>query len=135
MSYELLSHPADVRFRTTGPTLDAAFAAVVEAFAAVSDGDGGTDRRYPVRVESEDREALLFDFVAELVLLQELEGVAVTRAEELTVEATDEGYALEATVRCGPIEDALFDVKSPTYSEMRVEEVDGRWVIEATLDV
>lgn len=135
MGYELLSHPADVRFRATGATLDAAFAAVVEAFADVSDGDGGTDLHHRVRVESEDRAALLFDFLAELVLLQELEGVAVTRAEELAVEATDGGYALDATIRCGPIGEPLFDVKSPTYSEMRVEEVDDEWVLEATLDI
>ena len=135
MSYELLSHPADVRFRATGPTLDEAFAEAVRAFADISESPGGTDVRHEIRVESEDREALLFDFLAQLVLLQEVEEVAVTRADTVDITPVDGGYVLDAVVSCGPIEGPLFDVKSPTYSEMRVEETDGRWVLEATLDI
>lgn len=135
MSYELLSHPADVRVRTTGPTLDAAFAEVVRAFAAVSESPGDTGSRHEVTVESEDREALLFDFLAELILLQQVDEVAVARAEDLTVTPTDGGYRLDATVLGSAIDDPLFDVKSPTYSGMRIEGTDDGWVVEATLDI
>lgn len=135
VSYELLPHPADVRFRATGATLDAAFAEAVRAFADIAESHGGTDVRREVRVESEDRQALLFDFLARLVLLQEIDEVAVTRADTLRITAVDGGYALDAVVLCGPIEGTLFDVKSPTYSEMRVEETEGEWVLEATLDI
>lgn len=135
MSYELLSHPADVRVRTTGPTLDAAFAEVVRAFAAVSESPGGTEMRHEVTVESEDREALLFDFLAELILLQQVDEVAVARAADLTVTPTDEGFRLDATVLGSAIDDPLFDVKSPTYSGMRIEGTDDGWVVEATLDI
>lgn len=122
MSYEVLPHPADVRFRATGPTLADAFAEVVRAFADISESRGGERERHEVEVESEDGEALLFDFLARLILIQEVEGCAVTRAEDVTAEATDDGYRLTATVVGGPIEEALFDVKSPTYNEMRVEQ-------------
>ncbi|MFC7158086.1 hypothetical protein ACFQPA_21975 [Halomarina halobia] len=62
----------------------------------------------------------MFDYLAELVLLQELEGVAVSRAEGVEIEerGAGDGYALRATV-AGPIGEPLFDVKSPTYSEAR----------------
>ncbi|WP_254545689.1 archease [Halomarina pelagica] len=157
MSFELLSHPADVRFRATGPTLEAAFAEATRAFAAISEGGGDDSRRFEVEVEAEDRQALLFDFLAELVLLQELEEVAVSRAERVEIEERGDGYALRATVLAGPIGEPLFDIKSPTYSEMRVEhvervptrsterasdasrdadpEAEGEWVLEATLDI
>ena len=135
MSYELLSHPADVRFRATGGTIDEAFAEAVRAFADVSESDGGVDLRRGIHVESEDREALLFDFLAQLILLQDVDEVAVTRADALRVTGADGGYELDATILGGPIEDTLFDVKSPTYSEMRVEEIDEGWVLEATLDI
>lgn len=147
VGFDLLDHPADVRFRATGPTLDAAFVAVVRAFAAVAegssreaeatpdDGETGSDSHHPVHVESEDREALLFDFLAELILLQELEAVAVVDAANCTVTRTPDGYTLDAAVVCAPIDEPLFDVKSPTYSEMRIETVDGEWVLEATLDI
>lgn len=147
MSYEVLPHPADVRFRATGSSLADAFAEVVRAFAEISESRGGERECHEVTVASEDREALLFDFLAQLILLQEVEGCAVTRAEDVTVEATDDGgFRLAATVVGGPIEEALFDIKSPTYNEMRVaraddvgdgsrERTDGEWVLEATLDV
>lgn len=136
MSYELLPHPADVRFRATGPTLEAAFGAVVDAFADLSEGDTDATDRHEIRIESEDGQALLFDFLAKLVLLQELEECAVSRAESVDIEERgEEGYALSATVLAGPIEEALFDIKSPTYSRMVVEEREGEWVLEATLDI
>ncbi|MFD1514676.1 archease [Halomarina rubra] len=135
MGYELLSHPADARFRARGPSLDDAFVEAVRAFAAIAEGGEAADSRREVHVESEDREALLFDFLADLVLLQELEGVAVVDAADCTVSTTADGYALDATLLVAPIEEPLFDVKSPTYSEMRVEEGDDGWVLEATLDV
>ncbi|MFC7156700.1 archease [Halomarina halobia] len=159
MSFELLSHPADARFRATGATLEEAFAESTRAFAAISEGGGDDSRRFEIEVESEDRQALLFDYLAELVLLQELEGVAVSRAEGVEIEerGAGDGYALRATVLAGPIGEPLFDVKSPTYSEMRVERVPTRsterasdasgddasraadrsseWVLEATLDI
>lgn len=135
MSYEILPHPADVRFRASGPTLEAAFSAVVDAFADLSEGAGVDGQRHEIRIESEDGEALLFDFLAKLVLLQELEECAVSHAESVDVEEREEGYALVSTVRAGPIEEALFDIKSPTYSQMVVEKRDGEWVLEATLDI
>lgn len=146
MSYEVLPHPADVRFRATGPTLADAFAEVVRAFAEISESRGGERERHEVAVESEDGEALLFDFLAELILIQEVDGCAVTRAEAVTVDPTDGGYRLTATVVGGPIEEALFDIKSPTYNGMRVEKLDkvggevvgdadDEWVLEATLDI
>lgn len=141
MSYEVLPHPADVRFRATGPTLGDAFAEVVRAFAEISESAGSEVERHAVAVESEDREALLFDFLAQLILLQEVEGCAVTRAEDVSVTETDDGHRLAATVVGGPIEEALFDIKSPTYNGMRVEREgtgengDGEWVLEATLDI
>lgn len=137
MGYELLSHPADVRFRATGATLADALADAVDAFAAVAEGPSEGTERHDLRVESEDGEALLFDFLAELILLQEVEGSAVVRAETVDVEERGEGYAVDAAILGAPIDaDApLFDIKSPTYSEMRVEETDGGWVLEATLDI
>ena len=137
MPYELLDHVADARFRATGPTLEAALADAVEAFADICDTD--PDREAPetatVSAAARDREALLFDFLGELILVQDVDGEAVVRAESVAVEETDDGYALEATVRVAPIDRALFDVKSPTYNGMTIEERDGEWVVEATLDI
>jgi SHS2 domain-containing protein len=136
MPYEILPHPADVRLRATGPTLEAAFEDVVLAFAELSETPASDAQRHEISVESEDGEALLFDFLAELILLQEVEECGVSRADGVTVdERPGGGYVLGADVLGGPIEEALFDIKSPTYSRMIVEERDGEWLLEVTLDV
>jgi SHS2 domain-containing protein len=138
MPYELLDHVADARFRANGPTLEAAVGAAVAAFAEIcdTDPDRETPERVTVNAAAHDREALLFDFLGELILVQDVGGEAVVRAESVDVEHED-GYALEATIHVAPIapDEPLFDVKSPTYNEMVIEERSGEWVIEATLDI
>ncbi|QLG61135.1 archease [Halorarum salinum] len=143
MSYELMEHPADVGFRTTGGTLDEAFAEVVRA---VSDLVGANPTGRPsvareVDLEARNREALLFDFLDRLILFQDVEDVAVTHADPLVIEESGSGYRLSATVHATPIpsEEPLLDLKAPTYSGMRIERDDdgrgGDWTIEAVLDV
>jgi SHS2 domain-containing protein len=77
MPYEILEHTADLRFRVTGRTLPEAFA---EAARAVSETmapnctPGEVVRR--IEVESGDREALLADFLSELLYLADAESLA-----------------------------------------------------------
>ena len=139
MTYELLDHPADVKFRTRGETIEAAFAAVVPALAALVDGGSERDRGTVTRettVEGRNLEALLFDFLDQLILFQDLDDAVVTAATGVEIDETEGGYRLSAVIHARPIpaDEALLDVKAPTYSEMRVEESDG-WTIEAVLDV
>jgi SHS2 domain-containing protein len=140
--YELLDHVADARFRATGESLAAALTAAVDAFATICDTrpDRETTGTAVVTAAAHDREALLFDFLGELILLQDVDGSAVVSAAVVDVEredGDDRGYRLEATIRVAPIdaEDPLFDVKAPTYDGTVIEERDGGWVIEATLDI
>ena len=139
MTYELLDHPADVKIRTQGATLEDAFAEVVAAVAAVV-GEVGSETREAVPLAVDLRapsaEPLLFDFLNELILFQDLEDVVVTRADGLSIERDAEGYRLTASIRARPIppDRPRLDLKAPTYSEMRIEQGDG-WTIEAVLDV
>lgn len=137
MSYEILDHPADVRFRARGATLEAAFTAAVAATGALvgtPDGDPSLTRAVDITVR--DREALLFDLLNEVILWQDIEDAVVTDATAVEIEETDAGYRLSAVLHARPIpaDAALLDIKAPTYSQMRVEHGDG-WTVEAVLDV
>lgn len=155
MSYEILEHTADAKFRATGKTLEDAFSEAVRGFAAVvGDGERG-QVRHRIEVESENLEALLFDFMDELIFLQDTEGVVVREAESLEIEETEEGYRLEADILTDRIDPggSYLDIKGPTYNEMKVEHGDstesedsarssesndstsGEWVIEVVLDI
>lgn len=137
MTVELLEHPADVKLRTHGATLEEAFAGVAIALSTLVGGSTATaTSTHELEIEARDVEALLFDFLDELILLQDLEDVVVTKAASVAVEETAEGYRLSTVLHTAPIpaDSPLLDVKAPTYSEMRIEG-NGRWTIEAVLDV
>lgn len=137
MSYVLLDHVADVKFRAEGGTLAEALGSAVDAFADITGGENlDADDTRSVEVEAENLEALLFDFLDRLIYLQEVDGVAVVGSSEVSLHEAGEELAVRAELDTATIEDetALLDIKAPTYSEMRVEESDG-WTVEAVLDV
>ncbi|MFB6144631.1 MAG: archease [Candidatus Nanohaloarchaea archaeon] len=137
MSYEILDHTADAKFRAAGAELEDAFKSAVEAFAEIVGTEGG-EYRHEIEVESENLEALLFDFLDRLIFLQDSEGVVIAEAEELEIDEKEDSYRLEAKLLVDSIEPgmSLVDVKGPTYSEMEVDYVEGEgWTLQAVLDI
>ncbi|MFB6175167.1 MAG: archease [Candidatus Nanohalobium sp.] len=136
MPYKILEHPADEKFRAEGETVEEAFSEAVKAFSEIVGGDEGM-YHHKVSVESKGYEALLFDFLDELIFLQDTEGVVVSHAEDLEIEDTGKGHRLTAKILVDDISDkmALLDIKAPTYSEMKVDHEDGKWILEAVLDI
>lgn len=139
MPYEILDHPADVMFRTNGETLEEAF---LEVVTAVSDLVGGTTDSHQrtvtreIELEARNLEALLFDFLNQLILFQDLEDVVTTHAADLKIDEIDTGYRLSGVIHAMPIpsDQPLLDIKAPTYSQMMITQ-NGDWTIEAVLDV
>jgi len=71
MSYEELSHTADVKIRARAPTCDALFGEAFLALMHVMYGDdrkGGTSRI--IDISAPDRESLLLDFLSGVVCLR-----------------------------------------------------------------
>lgn len=136
MSYEILRHTADEKFRAQGESLEEAFKQSTKAFSEIVKGDSG-EVKHGIEIESESHEALLFDFLERLIFLQDTEGVAVADAEKLEIEETNEGYILTAQIVTDPITSGMnyTDIKAPTYNEMKVDYEDGNWVLEAVLDI
>lgn len=138
MGYEILEHTADVKFRATGDSLEKAFEGVVRAFSELSSEGTKGSIRHKIKVESENSEALLFDFLDELIFLQETEGIAIGEPKELSIEDNEGHYSLEATIYADTIDPGatIMDIKAPTYNEMKVDYIQGEgWIIEAVLDI
>lgn len=137
MSYEILRHTADEKFRAEEESLEEAFKEATKAFSKIVKGDSG-EVKHDIEIESESHEALLFDFLDRLVFLQDTEGVAVADAEKLEIKEENEGYVLTAQILTDPITSGMnyTDIKAPTYNEMKVEYQKGTgWVLEAVLDI
>jgi SHS2 domain-containing protein len=136
MPFELTEHTADVGVAATGESLGDVFAAVADGLAAAmcDDVPSGGDR-FSLSVTAESREALLFDYLDELIYERDVRGVLPV-ANEATVTETDGAWTVEASARGVPLAavDAR-DVKAVTYSEMRLERGDEGWDAYVVFDV
>ncbi|RQH00341.1 archease [Natrarchaeobius oligotrophus] len=142
MEYELRDHTADVAVAATGDTLEAVFAATADGLAAASRDDeppSDVGDRFSVSVTAEGREALLFDYLDELIYLRDVrsELPVDNRVERIRRDDDgDERWTLEASARGIPLSEIVArDVKAVTYSEMRVERVGGGWEVYVVFDV
>ncbi|MFC4541520.1 archease [Halosolutus amylolyticus] len=162
MGFELRDHTADVGVAATGETPAAVFAAVADGLAAAmcDDVPAETGDRFTLSVSAESREALLFDYLDELVYLRDVRGELPVdnRVESIagpadgagseadtrsgSAERSDasdfdaEAWSLEASARGVPLSaiDAR-EVKAVTYSEMCLERVDDGWEAYVVFDV
>ena len=136
MGYEILEHTADEKFRATGQSLEEAFKEATKAFSEITKGDRG-EVKHTIEIESENSEALLFDYLDKLIFLQDTEGVAIGHAGNLEIKEKEESYLLTADIMTENITPGMTytDIKAPTYNEMKVDYQDGEWILEAVLDI
>lgn len=136
MEYRLREHTADVAVEARGGSLDAVFAAVAKGFVEASCEEvpaGG--ETFTMDVESESLEALLFDYLDELIYQRDVRDVMPVD-HETTVTENNGTFRVQATARGVPLDriDAR-EIKAVTYSEMRLEHVDGSWESYVVFDV
>lgn len=136
MPYELREHTADVGIEATGATLGETFAALADGMAAaMCDDVPDVGDRFDVRVVAEGREALLFDYLDELIYERDVRNVLPVD-NEATVDGRGEEWILEGSALGVPLEEVVArEVKAVTYSEMRIEETDDGWRAYVVLDV
>jgi SHS2 domain-containing protein len=148
MGFRLRDHTADVAVEATATDLDGVFAAVADGLAAASCDDvpepAADAESFAVSVTAEGREALLFDYLDQLIYERDVRSVLPVRNRVAIADAEPgdprgpEGAAwrLDATARGVPLDavDAR-EVKAVTYSEMRVEPTDDGWTAYVVFDV
>lgn len=130
MRYEVLEHTADVGVKAYGDRVETIFAnAAWGMFDLMTDATTVEPRgEVKVRVESQDLESLLVDWLTELLFIHETEEVYLS---EFTVAIED--LLLEATVRGETIDPdrhpAELLVKAVTYHMIEVNPQEGYAVV------
>ena len=99
MSFEEISHTADIKIRVRAPTLEALFS---ETFNALMQVMYGTERSGGIvkemKIESPDNESLLLDFLSEVLFVSEVESLVFFNASisihgsQLTAELSGEPF-------------------------------------------
>lgn len=136
MSYELREHTADVAVEATGQTLSTVFAAVADGLAAaMCDRVPDRGERFQVTVRAESREALLFDYLDQLIYERDVRNVLPTD-NEATVRRDEDSWVVTASARGVPLEavDAR-EIKAVTYSEMDLSRRGDEWHAYVVFDV
>jgi SHS2 domain-containing protein len=136
MGYELRDHTADIAVEATGQSLGDAFSAAADGMAAAmceewpDSGD-----RFEISVTAESRDALLFDFLDELIYERDVR-LVLPVDNEGTVEQIDDQFRFSGSFRGVPLSAvSARDLKAVTYSEMSVAETDDGWRIYVVFDV
>ena len=137
MAFSYLSHTADIKFVASGATLEEAFSEAARAVTHVmTDENIRKVKSYKVNVHAESLEALLFDFLDEVVLLLDTKNLFVHSAE-LKIEHKGRSWELSGELHGDSATgyERHGDVKAPTYNDLSVTRTEDGWALQAVLDI
>ena len=124
--YEYLPHPADVRFRAYGSTLEGVFeqAAYAMFHVIIDTTTLNPERSVGIKLESRGLENLLYDYLSELLYMFEVEEIVFGQFLIDSIEKTDGNYILQgqASGENIDLERHSFEteVKAVTYHQLKV---------------
>jgi SHS2 domain-containing protein len=137
VSFELREHTADVAVEATGDSVDAVFGAVADGMSAATCDEileAGGDR-VEFFVTAVSPEALLFDYLDELIYERDVRGVLPVDNRATVTEEGDR-WRVEASARGVPLDRVeARDLKAVTYSEMELAETPDGWRAYVVFDV
>jgi SHS2 domain-containing protein len=137
--YEFLEHTADAKFRAYGETLDKAFAnAALAMFSVIVDTEKVKAKiSKKIEIKSENLEALLYDFLENLLILVDIDGFLINNVVSLKIRKNKE-YILRAKVT-GDEAPEKYEIKegikAVTYNEMEIKRKKGVWSLQVVVDI
>jgi len=138
--WEHYEHTADIGIRGYGETLEEAFEAVAIALFDVMVNVEKVEKKEvrEIEVEGEDLYSLLYNFLEELLILHDTEGL-VFRDFEVKIEKTEEGYKLKAKAygeKLSEKHEPKEEVKAITYHDMEIKQLpNGEWMAQLVPDI
>jgi SHS2 domain-containing protein len=136
-SSSIIEHPADLGFRGWGDTLAELFEALAEAVADLICPLLQTrpTQRRQLTLQAEDLEALLVDFLWDVMTLVQSERFCISQIKVTSVEA----LGLVADIFGEPYDPQRHvlqtEVKAVTYHQLSIVQQDRRWVGQVILDL
>ena len=130
--YQELDHTADWAFRAFGKDLQELFANAAYALFALEGAlDAQSTLTRDIRVEGIDREALLVNWLSELLYLQETHQETYQSFDITKLTDTE----LEATIQGAQAQPATKFIKAVTYHDLKIEQTERGWQATIVVDV
>ena len=120
-----LDHTADAKFQAFGNSLEEAFInAGIGMFELLTSDKVQPKIKHKIKIESSSKEALLFDFLDELIFLLDTEGFIASEIEMFEILTSNAGFIIQTTVKGDYFKkyDVHCDIKAVTYNEMVIDE-------------
>lgn len=140
-NFEYLPHPADVRFRAFGNTLEEVFEHSALAMFNVIVTDINKlkpERSVDIEVESNGLENLLYDYLSELLYQFEVEEIIFGGFQVDSIIQTDTGYILKGRAIGEDIDlirhEFETEVKAVTYHQLSVKKEDEGYSTHVIVD-
>lgn len=139
--FRFLEHTADAYVEAYGADLEEAFesagAAMTDVMTDLEKVRAEDEETFVV--EAHDEPALLYSWLEELLLEFELKGKIFSRFEVSKIEATSEGFRLEARAWGEPYDrerhPSKVGIKAATYHQMEIVKKPGSVTIRFILDI
>ncbi len=139
--WEHYEHTADIGIRGYGRTLEESFENVAIALFDVMVDVRKVEPKEvrEIEVSGKDLYALLYNFLEELLILHDTEGLVFSDFE-VKIEKTEEGYKLKAKAYGEPLDyekhEPKEEVKAITYHDMKIEQLEeGTWIAQLVPDL
>ncbi|MBD3197471.1 MAG: archease [Candidatus Lokiarchaeota archaeon] len=140
--YEFLDHTADVKVKCWGETLESAFSQAAYSLIATITPDLSKIKRKSektIKLEAEDKEALLFDFLSEFLYIFDVERLVFSDIKVIYIEELEASLKMKAELKGETfnkdIHEIGTEVKAITYSYMEINEKKNRTEIKIVFDI
>ena len=137
VAYEIIEHPADVGFRAYGATLEELFKNAAEAMMSLGCALESIEEREcrEVAAHGENLEALLYDWLAEILAIADAEQLVFRRAEVTEVTSSKAGGVVYGEKFDKTRHQAGTYIKAVTYHQLQVGQTADGWRAQVFLDV
>lgn len=132
--FRFLEHTADIKFQAFGKTKEEAFKnSALAMFNSMNDGSVKSKAKKTISVQGRDDEALLYNFLEELLFLFDTELFLLSKIKSLKIK--DNKLEAEITGDLAEKYEIKIDIKAVTYNEMFVKKEKDKWVAQVVLDI
>ncbi len=135
--FEFFEHTADIGFNVRAEDLETAFELAGKAFFSIMTDldDIDLQKTEVFEIISEDKKALLYDFLDHLVFLKDVEKI-VLKDFEIVIKKEKEELSLRCTARGQKFKKLTgSDIKAVTYNQMEIIDSEEGCQLKVVVDV
>jgi SHS2 domain-containing protein len=139
--YEFLEHTADMYIVGRGKTLEEAFAntAVGLGFMIVRSDNVKPAIEKKIKVEAEDKQALLFEFLSKFLFYQDAESLIFHKVKVEKIEKKKDLFVLDSRAWGEKFNEEKHEtgthVKAITYHYLDISEEKGKYTVKVLVDI